>query len=308
MTPASNGWYVAAPDGSARGPFDRQELIALRSRQALAEDALVWNVDLAEWVPLKRALPPASASVTLQLPTPVMQTAPPALAPSIPKALAAPAVVKAIRGSAPRVALPEAIKPDAAAVGAKLRTNLERLQWGARRWLARLIDYAVFGGIAWALVVLGAEHFRAEAMPSFSDSLLRFSLLLVIALGLLALPLEILSLSLGGYTPGKLVVGLRVIRRDGGYLDPALAAKRATSTLFKGVGFWIPPFSIIAMALSLRTLLTDGRAGWDQALNLDVDYGPMPGNRWFASFAVLVLAYTALAEDLFRQGLWHLLR
>jgi len=307
MTVASQGWYVADADGSARGPFDRVDLIDLRARGALADDALVWTLELAEWVPLKRALPPVPASVTTSM-RPVPAPPPPVLV--LPARQQPPSILMSSLRAAPSAAdtkrlppTPTAIKPELA----NKREKLERLQWGARRLLARLIDFAVFSGIAWALIAVGAEQFRSEPIPSFASGLAHFSIVLIIGLGLLAIALEALSLALGGYTPGKFALGLRVIRRDGAYLHPVLAVQRSARVWLRGMAGWLPPFFIITMAMGLRTLVVDGRTRWDEDLGLDVNYRPMSGNRWFASFALLVLAYTALSQDLYRQGLWQLL-
>ena len=64
MNPNSNGWYVALPDGQALGPYERSELLKLRGTGQISDDSLVWTLDLAEWVPLKRALPAGTGPTT----------------------------------------------------------------------------------------------------------------------------------------------------------------------------------------------------------------------------------------------------
>ena len=318
MNPGANGWYIAANDGQARGPFERNELLALRVAGQLADDALVWTLELAEWVPLRRALPPSTAAAAQLLATKTRAIQ------SIPSLVTA----KAANGDrpAPPVPIPQGdarvqgtprASPSAdlnmqqriaaeAATANAIQLKSQRFVWGLRRLLARNIDFAVLGGLSWAITSLILLKLGGNALPAPLSAFEQLSILVVIFLCVLALPLEALLLGVTGFTPGKFALGLRVVSSASGAPGILRAFKRALDVFVRGQGLMLGPISLIASVIALQRLLSEGRTRWDERLGTAVEYAPLSANLWWVALAVAALAYAALADNLFTKLVWAL--
>lgn len=101
-----------------------------------------------------------------------------------------------------------------------------------RRWLARVLDYAVISAVMQFLVIV---VFRVRPVPEgFSG------VLFDIMAGFLFAPVEAFLLSRWGTTAGKLVMGIRIEYIDGGNLSFRTALNRAWLVFQAGMGFCIP--------------------------------------------------------------------
>jgi uncharacterized RDD family membrane protein YckC len=335
MNDIQDVWFVAAADGSARGPFARSRLHAMRSAGEIADDQLVWTLTLAEWIPLKRALGnlvslSAVNASQARASAQAAQNGQPAPAPARP-AQAKPAQSKATQSKAnqpprapqtpARSAAPVAKStPPAAAAGALLRGEAllsaaaassgaargTRLMEGVRRFLARLIDLLFLGGIGWAVLSVVGLQFGLWNLYTPNLEFHNAPILAYVVLVLAALPLEILMLGVSGYTPGKALLGIRVLTGAGTTMGLPVAFRRALAVLVRGQALLIPPFHLFAWGIAWGSLIQEGRTVWDKDDNLQVQLIPIDAQRWGAGLIAVVLAGAALASGLWIRLLWEL--
>lgn len=315
MIESGDGWFVADQDGTAQGPLTRAELQSLRDSGRIGDEHLVWTLRESEWVPLKRALGLRSTAPSAQ-PSPKpppqessraaseRQAASAARASSNPKpplpgtAPARPADDwRQSLGKPAPAAVADALL--SAAKAGDLAQKRERATEALRRFLARGIDLMVLGGIGWALLSalgmragiwdLGGPQQELEALPLFVPLLM----------ALATLPLEGLLVGLTGYTPGRMLLGLRVLDRSGSPPGIGIGFQRAGRVALIGQALLIPPFNLAAFGLAFASLVQKGRTHWDQALDLTIRTTPINANHWWGSLAVLGIAYA-----LWIDGVW----
>lgn len=315
MIESGDGWYVADRDGNAQGPLTRSELQGLRDAGRIGDDHLVWTLREAEWVPLRRALGVRAAEPAAAAPPKAPAKASsraaaagkPGTTPKpIAKARGAP-----IPGTAPIPAddwrrspgkpSPAAVAEALLAAGksAGLAEKRERAALALRRLLARSIDLMLLGGIGWGL--LSAFGWRAGLyqLGSPQAELQDFEFFVPMLMVIAALPLEALLVGVFGHTPGRMLLGLRVVRRNGASPGIATALQRAGRVALMGQALLILPFSLIAMGMGFAALVQTGRTHWDRVLDLDVVSTPISTNRWWAALAAL-----AIASALWIDGAW----
>lgn len=322
MIESGDGWFVADSEGLAQGPFTRVQLQALRDSGKVADENLVWTLRESEWVPLRRALGIRYASA--DLPNAGKTEAPrsPPAAESRAQKTAArkspPPTTKAVPGAPPLPGTGPA-RPDddwrrslhgkspAAVADALLNSarsgelaeKRERAAQGLRRLLARQIDLAVLGGIGWALLSVIGLRLGLWTLGSPKVELQEFGFFVPALLLLAALPLEAVALGLTGYTPGRLLLGLRVVDRNGAAPGLNLGWQRAGRVALLGQALLIMPFTLVAYGFAFAGLVGTGRTHWDRALNLSIRSTPLTSNRWWAALAVLVIAWS-----LWFDGVW----
>jgi uncharacterized RDD family membrane protein YckC len=320
MIESGDGWFVADQDGSAQGPLSRAQLQSLRDSGRIGDEHLVWTLRESEWVPLKRALGLRSTAPSAQpSPKPPPQESSRAASerqaaaqvkaranprPPLPgTAPVRPAVDgrQAAGKQAPR-AVAEALLTAAKADG--LAEKRERASVALRRFVARSIDLVVLGGIGWALLSAIGLRFGIWELGDPQLELENLALFVPALLALATLPLEALLVGSLGYTPGRLLLGLRVVDRKGSAPGISLGFQRAGRVALIGQALLIAPFNLFAYGIAFATLVKNGRTHWDQALNLQVQAKPISTNQWWVALAALGVAW-ALWLDGFWMRLAH---
>lgn len=142
-----------------------------------------------------------------------------------------------------------------------------------RRFTARVFDhFVVVGGCVLAL----AEGLRVP-MPVFQARAPtldygHYLLLLVVAIGGGAL--NALFLHRTATTPGKWLLGLKVVRRDGEPLSYAEALRREAEAILVGCAAFVPPLFPLAAAANCVRLLFTNETGWDRRQGLVLRHAP----------------------------------
>lgn len=315
MNESNESWYVANADGSARGPFSRFQLLAMRQAGEIGDEHLLWTLALSEWIPLKRALGGGNAAAASAQQNYVAPPPKPADAPGAPKpknkaeqrarASDKPAPKPPAANAQASMAALLRARADAEAAESQARLNEVRGAMAAqtaqvgiagRRLLARSLDTLLLGGLGWVLLsYLGADlglWYLSSPSYEFSSSPLLAWPLLILA----ALVLESVLLGMSGYTPGKALLGMRVLSSSGRVMGLPVAFQRGFAVLLRGQALLIPPFTLIAYGLALAHLQKHGRTSWDLASDLTVSASPIDSYRWWLAMAALPLGWLALID------------
>jgi uncharacterized RDD family membrane protein YckC len=120
------------------------------------------------------------------------------------------------------------------------------------RFLARMTDYAVFSLL---FSLLGYVFSPAFIIKSYN--------FFIPILFFLWIPIEALFISFTGTTPGKLLLGIKVLKQPKGKLDYKMALKRSFLVWLKGMGLGIPVVSIVTMLVAFFRLKSHGITSWD---------------------------------------------
>lgn len=315
MIESGDGWYVADSDGLAQGPLTRAALQALRDAGKIGDDHLVWTLRQAEWVPLRRALGIKSAAAS-------DAARPPSAAPTRPaqpsgkaakpkpeaksKPKAAAARTPPMPGTAPIARddwrqpvgkqAPAAVAAALLAAGKDqdLAVRRERATQGLRRLLARSVDLALLGGIGWAALSLIGIKLGAWLLMAPQAEFAQSSIIAVIVLVLAALPLEAALVGISGYTPGRLLLGIRVVNAHGGAPGISIGFNRAARVALYGQALLVFPFMLVTYGIAFASLVGKGRTHWDQALSLSIRSTPLSPNQWWAGLAAAGVAWALL--------------
>lgn len=316
MNESGDAWYVANRDGSARGPYSRVQLLAMRQAGEIGDEHLLWTLALAEWIPLKRAIGGGNLAASNAQQNYVAPPPKPAEAPVAPKTRkqGEPRPPRTANKPTPNTASAQPAQASMAALqraraqaAAEGEARLQELQGamaaqsaqigiGGRRLLARSIDLLVLSGLGWALLAylgtdLGLWYLGTPREAFASNPLLAWPLLV-----LAGLVLEALLLGLSGYTPGKALLGLRVLSASGQAIGLPVAFQRSFAVLLRGQALLIPPFTLIAYGLALADLQKHGRTSWDRHADLSVRVSAIDSKRWWVALVALPLCGLALAD------------
>lgn len=152
-----------------------------------------------------------------------------------------------------------------------------------RRFFARSIDYALLCPVAWLLLLAAlwvAWPDGLERLIAWSGALSFGSVLLgPVLMVLLATPLIALSLGLTGGTPGKALMGVRVVDRDYRPMGVGPALVREAWAAGVGFAFGFPVFAL-AFAWQASDHLGDrGATTWDEDGGHLVLHAPMTAGR-----------------------------
>jgi uncharacterized RDD family membrane protein YckC len=144
------------------------------------------------------------------------------------------------------------------------------------RWLARLVDATLMMPISFLLFAalgLAVEFGRLpyEFIAWSENPIATFIVDLVVSFALFAL-WEPLFLSNTSTTPGKWIMGVRVLRADGGQMSFFTAYRRFIWVYVIGFGLRIPLIALICMLIARAKLVADGVTAWDEGLNLQVTH------------------------------------
>ncbi|UMY17079.1 RDD family protein [Methylobacterium organophilum] len=163
-----------------------------------------------------------------------------------------------------------------------------------RRYAARLLDLNLAAVCLLLLllavsVLLGPDRFaalKAFAGTKAGGFLIGFAALV------LAIPLNAELLVRFGATPGKALLGLRVLR-DGRRIDRGTALRRELSVALRGQAVGLPVLDGVATALAYRRLTKTGRTAWDEAQALTVHHRPRD---WAVALWLAVILPLALLQ------------
>ncbi|GMU44040.1 MAG: RDD family protein [Xanthomonadales bacterium] len=299
MNDAGEGWFVADAEGAARGPLRRQQLQAERETGLLGDEDLVWTLRLAEWIPLRRALggtavlaPGSRATARPAAGAPPEQVARESLRPQPP----VPGPASARPGDDRRSGGPAARLAEGVLVAERVsKQALAAQAW--RRWIARQIDTALLGGIGWAVLAMIGWRLGGWTLAAPSTALVDTLWLAVIFLPIAAAPLETVLLAASGYTPGRALLGLRVVDAHGRAPGLRVAGERAARVALYGQGLQVFPFALFAYFAAFGMLVKHGRTHWDRVLGLEVRTGVIDAQRWLVALALLGGAWAMFAAD-----------
>ena len=238
-------WYYAE-GGKQIGPVEESALDDLVRQGVVRDDTLVWREGMAAWQ--RHAAVRGGAN-----PSPSLGSAAPAVA-------AAPVPSADIRFCAEcgrAVPASQLTSYGDVAVCAQCQPAYsQRLRGGTRRfggfwirflaiiidgvilWVATLVIRIPLGLMGLGMVGIGRTSDPAQALAALPAimSLIGLSFLIQMAL---SLAYEVYFLTTKGATPGKMAVGLKVIRADGGPISAGLAVGRYFGKILSAMVLWI---------------------------------------------------------------------
>ena len=150
-----------------------------------------------------------------------------------------------------------------------------------RRFWARWFDLMLYSGIWW----LAMWGFRQDIKGVLLNPWIMF---------LQYVPwfaLEALLLHYIGTTPGKWLLGLHVVNKDGSRLTLSQSIHRAMRVIFTGIGFGWGPLAVFCQVLSIVTAKRIGTTLWDHTGGHRVEASPLNP---FRTIALVFLFFGAL--------------
>ena len=150
-----------------------------------------------------------------------------------------------------------------------------------RRFWARWFDLTLYAGIWWIGIWAAGQNIAATLTNGWMI-FLQFVPWFVI---------ETLLLHYTSSTPGKWLLGLKVLNADGSRLELGAATRRSLRVLFIGIGFGWNLLAVFCQVLSLVTAKRLGNPLWDHLGGHRVTAGPLSP---FRIVTLVVLFYGAL--------------
>lgn len=157
---------------------------------------------------------------------------------------------------------------------------LPKQQVFVRRFWARWLDLSIYSGVWWVgMWAAGQDIGNAMANPwiIFFRYVPWFTL-------------EAVLLQHYATTPGKWLLGLKVVNLDKSHLDLGDAIRRSMRVLFSGIGFGFSYLAFFCQLLSLVVAKRIGTTLWDQSGGHEVLAKPVQPTRWVAVVLVFVVA------------------
>lgn len=149
-----------------------------------------------------------------------------------------------------------------------------------RRFWARWLDLYVYAGLWWiAMWAAGRDIGMILTQPWIM--LLHYVPWFVF---------ETFLLHRSGTTPGKWLLGIRVVNNDGSLLGLAEATRRSARVLFIGIGFGWGILALVCQLMSWITTKRLGRPLWDHAGGHRLEVSPLNPFRLVAYVFVLIAA------------------
>jgi len=184
-----------------------------------------------------------------------------------------------------------------------------------RRFWARWLDLYLFAGIWWIVMWFIGRDIGAVLHDPWTMMFLYVPWFLV----------ETILLHRFATTPGKWMLGLRVVNQDGSPLSLGAAALRSARVLFLGIGLGWSLISVVCQIMALGVAKRLGRPLWDHVGGHRVTATPLNPMRLvgyvFVFFAALQLqmiviaphvmetaarTFPSLKEQLEKNPPWHL--
>ena len=158
------------------------------------------------------------------------------------------------------------------------------------RGAARYLDLAVYGMVVVAALTLLIPGFRFSRPALYAVTWIAPLLLTII--------IEPFMLATFGGTPGKLVMGMRVVHNDGRRLTYKEALNRTLSLIHYGLGFNIAPYNAYRFVKSYETMERGELLPWEAQNSVLADPRPrklLHGTLYVLTFAaVIFLAWGSL--------------
>lgn len=165
-----------------------------------------------------------------------------------------------------------------------------------RRFWARWLDLYLFAGIWW----LGMWAAGRDIEATLKDPWIMLFLYIPWFVA------ESFLLHRFGTTPGKWLLGLRVVNDDGSLLSLAAATRRSARVLFLGIGFGWDIVTLVCQVMAFVVTKKVGRPLWDQAGGHRVIAAPLKPARvvsyLFVLFTALQLRAIVLAPYLMEEA------
>ncbi len=171
------------------------------------------------------------------------------------------------------------------------------------RWVARSLDGFLYLALSYCVwMLIGTYWYLGEAFglfpPGGLDWLLASGIRTRVAetavFVLLILIFEPFFVGLGATTPGKWIMGIRVVRGDGRKLGYGQALARSSLVVMLGTAFFIPIVSGVAMLLQFGRVQGGQLAAWDEIVGVRVEHARRPAFLWFVLIVLTLGAGIAL--------------
>ncbi len=249
-------WY--ARGNETLGPIEQETLQALLEAGDLSPGTLVWSEDMAEWRPA------SEVSAFQEMPR---------------------------RGPPP---LPSGTPVPAAAAADPARWRRFFARWFDIWWeevlAVTLLSFVSGNVLTWPGMTVAADSVNRWLQDPHIQALGSFLSFPVILL------LDAACYRIFGTTPGKKLLGLRVVTADGNRLGFFAYYLRNLHLWASGLAFGIPVLHILAMGWQFHRLVDGKRASYDQRSGNRVLSYPIGVGAWlaFLGVALLLLAVTAL--------------
>jgi uncharacterized RDD family membrane protein YckC len=173
------------------------------------------------------------------------------------------------------------------------------------RWLARGIDalllqpalFLFFAGLG-----LAVEFDRLpEIVIAWAESPIWTGVISLVVFWALLSIWDPVFISSSGATPGKWMMGVKVLEADGRKLTFLRALQRTWLVLIFGQALRIPILSLIAMLVARAEIVASGATAWDKSMNCRVHHRTRPDALW------LLLIVLVLGLNIGLTVLWRVL-
>ncbi len=146
------------------------------------------------------------------------------------------------------------------------------------RFIGRFFDYSLFFLLLWCL-----RHFFQGHFPFGKfEYLIPFEYFVWI-------PIEALLYWTLGTTPGKILLGTKLIWRNKKKPDYMTALKRSFSVWFRGLGMGIPILNVFCLLVAYQKLKVFQTTSWDRDDQIKVSHRPI--GSWRIVLALLVILF-----------------
>ncbi len=205
---------------------------------------------------------------------------------------------ESLRGVLRKEETPPPPEPDAAAPPARSSPNQAELTLAVvrarramawRRFFARQMDLHL-------AIVLTVPVLTAFQLTDIWSVLVPHPWYMMFVPAVVWILIESVMLTLLGWTPGRFLLGLRVIRQDGGRVTPLQALQRSVLVWAGGIGLGLHPGYLLPMVQWIYgwwCLQTRGITLWDHSAKTTVQASLL--TRWhMAGIALLLAVFTGL--------------
>jgi len=248
-------------EGQRRGPFQLFRLTEMLEDGELTPQDAVWHEGMEKWQPMQE-------TESLQ---------------GVLRKAANVSVAEGRDETAPAATVKPAVPPELTLAVLRQR---RALAW--RRFFARQIDMTIStAAVIAAAVLMGWGDWWSLYVPE--------SWILILAPALVWILPETVMLSWLGWTPGRVMLGLQVVDKDGNCPTPGAALKRSVLVWAGGYGFGLPALflPVAQWMYAFWHFQRRGETLWDHSAGTRVTFCQL--HRWHvAGIAVFTAAITAL--------------
>lgn len=155
-----------------------------------------------------------------------------------------------------------------------------------RRFWARWLDLYLYGALWWLAMWAAGRDIGMILQPSW----------IILFHYVPWFVCETFLLHRFGTTPGKWLLGIKVVNDDGSLLSLAQATRRSSRVLFIGIGFGWLVLALVCQLMSWFTTKRLGRPLWDHAGGHHLETNPLHPGRIVGYVLVLIAAITLQAS------------